>query len=499
MIVPLAMAAAIYVHIARLSRPKFLTTRPVTLILLLGLLIISALAPADLAAPADMLQNPTNFLMDGWYLAPLWLLERTTGGLFLGLFMVAGAVLYSLPFWRQKKPPTAEVVVSRCNACMKCYQDCPYSAISMVPRTDDKTYHAQAFVDPNRCVSCGICAGSCDSAGIGVPYLDVLDTRRSLETAVAAHADPPRVLFLCQDALTVQTDSQGHCPQLPGYLVQHVPCLGWIHPLTVERLIKRKVPGVMLAGCGPGSCSYREGATWTKDRYQGQREPILRTDVVDADLVKLYQDESLTLKSLKQATETFAHATSGKNEPKIWWRLAAAGMVFAVATALVFASRVTWSGSPSSSPQLVVSFKHAGEIKLAERQRSAEELEALPVHMRNATVTSRERAPVSLRVTANDEQIMNKTFEPGGIMSDGHSIAIEHFDLTPGIYHVVVEIEDRSEPSETWHYRSEQTIELKENQRCVVLFDKLNAFTWHTPTRDQNSDAALIKSSSMAN
>src|SRR5690606_30731566 len=59
-----------------------------------------------------------------------------------------------------KASPTSTVDPQLCTGCTQCSIDCPFTAITMVPRTDGRA-ELLAEVDPARCVSCGICAGSC--------------------------------------------------------------------------------------------------------------------------------------------------------------------------------------------------------------------------------------------------------------------------------------------------------------------------------------------------
>jgi uncharacterized Fe-S center protein len=58
--------------------------------------------------------------------------------------------------------------------------DCPFDAISLVARTDGKAFPSQASVDPAKCVGCGVCNGSCDSAGIGLGWFNSLPEEASI-------------------------------------------------------------------------------------------------------------------------------------------------------------------------------------------------------------------------------------------------------------------------------------------------------------------------------
>ena len=183
MLIPLAMGVALWLHITRLSRSNFLTARRMTAWVLGSLVLVSAVFPADLAKQAHMTLSPSGFPMDAWYLAPLGLTDRLGAGALWAIVLLSGIVFWSIPWTLvrgRRRARVSEVVEERCNACEKCYQDCPYDAITMAPRTDGKVYLTVAAVDPSACVGCGICAGSCDSAGIGLPWFDVLDHRAEM-------------------------------------------------------------------------------------------------------------------------------------------------------------------------------------------------------------------------------------------------------------------------------------------------------------------------------
>jgi ferredoxin len=178
MLVPLLLAIAIWLHIARLRRARFLPGRGMALWSTFVLVAVSLLWPADTAAKAHMARVPGELAIDWWYLAPLVLTDRLGGAMLWLLVLGGGAIALAVPWWmRRGRPAPATVDVSRCNACTNCSQDCPYGAIAMVPRTDGKDRPAQAQVDPALCVGCGICAGSCDSIGIGLDWLPVRNER----------------------------------------------------------------------------------------------------------------------------------------------------------------------------------------------------------------------------------------------------------------------------------------------------------------------------------
>ena len=83
---------------------------------------------------------------------------------------VLALVVVLVPLWTRPRPearPAKSVVNERaCTGCEQCMLDCPFDAITMVERTDGRAGMV-ARVNPDRCVSCGICIGSCAPMAIG--------------------------------------------------------------------------------------------------------------------------------------------------------------------------------------------------------------------------------------------------------------------------------------------------------------------------------------------
>jgi coenzyme F420-reducing hydrogenase delta subunit len=164
----------------------------------------------------------------------------------------------------------------------------------MVARTDGNTkYRTQASIIESKCVECGICAGSCDTAGVGIDSFASIEQRRRMEAWLKDAVDEGaevRFAFSCAESagagLSVDPDT-GLCAELPGYRVLQVPCIGWIHPLLIERALRNGAEGVLMVSCAPGECRYREGAEWAGQRLSGKREPALRPDKVDAEQVRV--------------------------------------------------------------------------------------------------------------------------------------------------------------------------------------------------------------------
>lgn len=487
MLLPLAMGIALWLHITRLSRPRYLTRRPMTLWVLGSLILLSLVAPATSTPAAQMTVQPGDMTLDGWYLLPLLLTDRLSGGLLWALVLIGGIVLFSVPRWMARgRAAVAEVEISKCNECKRCVEDCPYSAITMVPRTDGRGWATQAEVDPDKCVGCGICAGSCDSSAIGLPWLPVVDERRKLDDwveAEVAKGGQPFLAFVCASSAgaDLRIDAAGSSPELPGYRVLSVPCSGWVHALTIERALKRNAGGVLVVGCGPGETPYREGAKWTGLRLEGKREPELRHEKIDASKVRYLQLDRTQLGDLREQAAAF-RASQEPIASKRKRRMTSGAWGVGIAAAI---SGVIYLGAESPRPlppaprsELVVSFKHPGVAGENCRKVSEEEKAAMPVHMRRDEICERGRAQVRLKVAVDGAQVLEKSYAPRGLSSDGNSMGIETLPLAPGKHRVEVWLADTSDTTR-WEYNDARTVELITGRTQVVLFDKMSGFTWH--------------------
>ena len=478
MLLPVALGVALWLHIARLSRARFLARRRMSAWIVASLIAVSLLWPAAVAGPAKMAQVPESFSMDWWYLAPLALTDRLGGGMLWLVLLVPGLLALSVPWWaRRGKIRAAIVEPSRCNACTQCSRDCPYGAIQMVPRTDGKAFDAEAYVDPARCVGCGICTGSCDSTGVGLPWMPTTDLRLTVDSWLEKNPGS-RMVFACSHSAggDLRADPlTGVCSDLPDTLVLAVPCAGWVHMLSVERAQRRGAREVVILGCGEGGCRYREGMQWTEERLDGGRKPKLRTDKADRSRVRLVAAGAGERKRMLEALRSSDTAPRA-GRARTW--VVGLVMLIVALTLLVTVSNLGYSVPANPEPCLVVSFKHTGEVDAIVHELSAEELAKLPVHMRPQRQIERRRSAVRLRVVVDGTELLNRSYEPKGIWHDGNSIGIEELYLTPGFHDVEIAIGDTPDPLE-WNQVTTERRAFTPRHREVVTFDRNAGFTWH--------------------
>ncbi len=281
--IPLILLFLMWVHILRISRPKVNPPRTLAIVMVVALLAVSLWKPAISQGLADLSKVPNGVGLD-WFYLPLYpLTDLWSHGVvwaLLGAFtLMLGALPWLPPF---RRPKAAVVDLDHCNGCGRCVEDCPYEAVRLVPRTDQRPLLQQAQVNASLCVSCGICVGSCPSStpfrrtaelitGIDLPDFPLRELRRQTEIAAAALRGPTRILiYACKHGA-----GSGR-----GKGTMELPCVGMIPPSLIDYGLSRDLAdGVVVAGCAERLAYHRLGVAWTRQRIAGERDPYLRARV----------------------------------------------------------------------------------------------------------------------------------------------------------------------------------------------------------------------------
>jgi ferredoxin/coenzyme F420-reducing hydrogenase delta subunit len=288
---PLAMGAGLWLHVSKVARPALAPPRALKWTITGVLAAMAVLLPAPLGPAASPLLLPTDTpvaLTTAWWLP---LAERMPPWAVWSAVLAITVAAVSVPFV-SRRPRTGSLEPSvvdprLCTGCDQCTQDCPWGAIQMIPRDDDRPTLV-ARVDPALCVSCGICAGSCPPMGVGPPRRTGRDqlaqVRGTLLGAVRAAPRDGRVVVICcgEGPATARRKLAA-----AGALIHEVPCVGALHSSVVEILVRQGAMGVMIAGCPPRDCVGREGPKWLEQRTYHGREAELqeRVDRVRVRLV----------------------------------------------------------------------------------------------------------------------------------------------------------------------------------------------------------------------
>ncbi len=284
---PLFLLFIMWIHIQRHATPRVNPPKELAIGTLGMLMILSFIKPAFSQPAADLNIVPSTVNLD-WFYMPIYPVMNNVSGLTIWIALILATILLMLIPWMPpgKRVPAAVVHLDNCNGCSRCAADCPFSAISMEPRSDGSNYKREAVVDTSHCVSCGICVGACPTAtpfrtkselspGIELPEDSIKALREKTVSVSETLVGIDRVIvFGCDNSLNPAeiTDAQTG--------VVTMPCIGMLPPSFIDFVLSRKMAdGVFLTGCREGDCNYRLGIKWTDARIAGERDPRIRKRV----------------------------------------------------------------------------------------------------------------------------------------------------------------------------------------------------------------------------
>jgi ferredoxin len=154
--VPLLLVFGLWFHVQRIARAAVFPPRPLALAMTATLIALSIALPVVSQGPADLAQAPVSVDLD-WWLLFVHPLMYASSPITVWLASGAGlALLFVLPYLPQPARPAVAVVdPANCNGCRRCFDDCPYAAISMVPHPNARIGRQLAVVQatPAGCAS----------------------------------------------------------------------------------------------------------------------------------------------------------------------------------------------------------------------------------------------------------------------------------------------------------------------------------------------------------
>lgn len=304
--IPLGVAAGLWIHVSRVARPALFPPRVITWSVIGALTLLAMIWPAPLPPEANPLRLVSSVPADLFY--AFWLPWTERMPEWFGWLGASVTFLAAIAIPRIMRRPregvwTPSVVDERlCTGCNQCPQDCPWEAIAMRARTDDRPTLV-AHVNPALCVSCGICAGSCAPMGVG-PALrtgrdQVSDIRQLAQVFVLAN-EVPIVAIICANA------PPAHRAALEGAgaTLHTLSCTGNLHTSALELALRGGAAGVIVFSCPPRDCRGREGPKWLEQRVYFDREAELQPRV-DRRRLRLATAAAGDLAGTVAAFETF--------------------------------------------------------------------------------------------------------------------------------------------------------------------------------------------------
>ena len=281
---PVGLGLLLWVHVSRVARPVLLPPRRLLWGMVGVLTAAAVLWPVAMAPEADLLRIPRRVPVDALFAFWLPLAARLPAWALWAAGAAAALALLLVPrFTRPRAPERAAPSVvdeHRCTGCTQCYHDCPFEAISMVERSDGRATLV-ARVDPDLCVSCGVCAGSCAPMSVGPPGRTGRDQLAAVKAFIAERRPGPRdvVLLACRHGPVAGGAHAAELPEFHGAPVLPVQCAGSVHSSVVEYLVRSGAGGVLVLACPPRDCVSREGAVWSEQRLFHDREAELQARV----------------------------------------------------------------------------------------------------------------------------------------------------------------------------------------------------------------------------
>ncbi len=284
--VGLLLLLGVWVHLTRLVRPATQPSRRVGTSFTLALLALSVGLPVLATTPADFARVPDPVPVDWLYYGVLPLMHATSPAAAWAVVGAATLLLAALPWIARgasrPAPLPARVDPVNCNGCRRCFDDCPYGAVIMVPHVNRRHREMARIID-EQCAACGICVGACPSSspfrsvdelvtGVDLPQRP-LNWLRERFRAGLEHARSPLVVIGCDHGARIdplQAEMAGEV------IAMSLPCSAALPPTFVQYAREAGAVAVLVAHCGEHGCAYRFGARFTRERLQGQREPYLR-------------------------------------------------------------------------------------------------------------------------------------------------------------------------------------------------------------------------------
>jgi coenzyme F420-reducing hydrogenase delta subunit len=263
---------------------------------------------------------------------------------------------------------------------------------------------------------------------------------------------------------------------LPDYHVWPVPCVGWVQPKLLERMLAKGAAGLLAISCGEGELRCREGGKFLQQRIDGTRQPALRTARANPDnFLHLTHDPAAPDRTCVRAAEFARTLHRPAPPPRSRWRAAAAGLALCAGFIGVIAlvADAPFRNPAPAAPELVCSLKAWGDW-IDAAAADARDQAAKPVHMRSTTAGKRTRASVTVRLTV-DGSTTEHTLSPLGLAHDGASVGVLRRVLPAGPHEVQVAVftaPGATEPRFAWSSR----LDFVPRRATVVSFDPATGF-----------------------
>jgi len=135
-----------------------------------------------------------------------------------------------------------------------------------------------------------------------------------------------------------------------------------------------------------------------------------------------------------------------------------------------FASSPAYTFMEPDVALVKLTFSHAGKRMQPCRERTAEELAAMPSHLRKKKDCPRGRSPLDVEMELDSQLIYRATMAPGGMSQDLASPIYERIRLPAGEHRLQLRMRDDIH-TEGFNYTLDEIVTLRPAQILVIDFD----------------------------
>ncbi len=489
---PLIGFLGIYIHGLRLSRANWWSPRWVSIQAIIGLIVLSLIKPVTSAAPADLSRLIQSVPMDTYYLGFLPLIDAWGNLIFWGLAIFVGGTLFLLP-WLASSRDLGPAVISdpKCTGCTICYTECPFDAIRMVQRADDSGYQKLAIINNAQCTACGICVGACPTDAIdlkgGYNGEQTYNTIKGALQRERKAGNPVTVLFASHrdealGGLPAQLNVSGRKTpvtvsawgEAACVVTVILPSASTVNIEWIKSLHNEGARDVVILSHPYDDGIYREDSHWILNRLKLRPALVtkdlhwLETTPGDAKAVESYLNnlQRMETQSNKSAPVLPPVNNRQKLMPSIMSGLVGTVILLAI-FALALPLDIPAGMQAANESTLRIALDAKGKITSANIPEGV----ILPEGADAEKIFGGEHFPISLRVIADGEMILDETYKPSGISGNGRISALEFLEIESGAHHVEVWIKDISD-----EYRSvfSGTVNFEQGRVLILAYDEQN-------------------------
>ncbi len=489
--IPLIGFLGIYIHSLRLSRERWWSPRWVSIQAVVGLVVLSLLKPAQSALPADLSQLIQSTPMDALYLGFLPLIDLWGNLIFWGLAIFVGGSLFLLPWLASgRNPGPASVTDPKCTGCNICYAECPFDAIRMNDRNDSSGYHKLAIINNDQCTGCGICVGACPTDAIdlkggysGEQVFGAIKGALSQEkqngnlvtVLFASHRDEalgglPAELNVSKENTPVSVATVGG-EESARVITAILPSISAVNIEWIKSLHTAGARDVVLLSHPYDDGVYREDAHWILSRLHSRHALVTKevhwlettpgnSKTVLNFLNNLHRSETQAKKSaptlppVKERNKLF---------PSILSALIGTLLLFGIfAIAIPLDIPAGMASAEGSAIRVALDLK--GKISVA----AIPEGMILPEGADIEKIFGGEHYPVSIIMVMDGETILDETYRPSGVGSNGRISTLEFLPIPSGSHQIEMRLKD---DENDYRVVFSDTIVLEKSQVVVFHYD----------------------------